>query len=153
MKDSMLIDILNKTNDRQRKTSTKINCQSCRIPFNQCKHHLRNHQTDLKNHNNGEIGDGRKKVSSNLQNLQFNCKFCRIGFHEKSKFIEHNSEAGHEKCSECKQILRNQTELKNHIDEIHLWFKCTTCSKSFSSKSKWEGKFSNLNIYFAKKNS
>ena len=139
MKDSMLIDILNKTNDRQRKTSTKNNCQSCRIPFNQCKHHLRNHQTDLKNHN------------SNLQNLQFNCKFCRIGFHEKSKFIEHNSEAGHEKCSECKQILRNQTELKNHIDEIHLWFKCTTCSKSFSSKSKWEGMFSNLNIYFAKK--
>ena len=44
-------------------------------------------------------------------------------------------------CSFCKQILGNQTELTDHIDEFHSWFKCTKCCKSFSSKSKWEGKF------------
>ena len=44
-------------------------------------------------------------------------------------------------CSFCKQILGNQTELTDHIDEFHSWFKCTKCCKSFSSESKWEGKF------------
>ena len=145
------MDILNKTNDRQKKISSKSNCGSCGIPFNQCKHHLRNSRTfrdlkttvRLKPNYDAIHGDGNnpKKI---LSNLQFNCRFCGISFHEKSKFIEHNSEAGHQICSECKQHLKNQTDLKNHVDEIHSWFKCQICSKSFSSKSKWEGKLSNF---------
>ena len=43
-------------------------------------------------------------------------------------------------CNFCKELLGSQTKLKDHIDEFHSWYKCTKCSKSFSSKSKWEGK-------------
>ena len=143
----MLMDILNKSNDRQKKRNSKITCETCRIPFMQCKHHLRNSRTIGKNLNDVEeipaITFVTKVPSNSLYDrpLSFNCKFCDISFHEKSKFIDHNTEAGHEICSECKQHLRNQTQLKDHIDEFHSWFKCNTCSKSFSSKFKWEGKF------------
>ena len=44
-------------------------------------------------------------------------------------------------CNICKQLWGNQTELTDHVDEFHSWYKCTKCSKSFSSKTKWEGKF------------
>ena len=44
-------------------------------------------------------------------------------------------------CNFCKKLLGNQIDLKDHIDEFHSWYKCTKCSKSFSCKSKWEGKF------------
>ncbi|CAO1425481.1 unnamed protein product [Diamesa hyperborea] len=139
-----------KTND----TPSAFMCNQCEasLPdFESFRLHLRSHLDQYNNNNNNNNSKGNESVNvsfpaavSNLICLQCGLTLenqADFEYHTEQHFIITNAEY---LCETCNKSFPKLEDLQNHLNEIHIQYKCSICQEMFETKTA-------INLHFSLK--